>query len=372
MKKNLLLGLLTLSTLWLAACGTKHYEMSFEDAVNASNNRNQELANLLLNSDYIEQSFNLSSSESENDSSIDINVNSNTKKAIGQMLSEWVLNLALNLKWATNANINWTIETKSVDNNLYLNLSSLEISGDENLASLGSLWDGFKNQRFNIPLSWSFKMIATVKDYLKDLGETRDQNLELYVNEWQETYNGKFTDYNWYNAWKFTLDTDKIKELMQEYYALLISEWEEIPETSIESFEGYLVITDKDEVTTIIENMIIIANDLSISFNSIYGDGIYEINASSQWQDIMSISVKRNKNTYNIICSSPDLIEITWTATPKLDSSKINIDYDLSMVIVADIETKATTSLPLKGSRSLAKIDNFNVEAPADAIDLLK
>lgn len=370
MKKCLLLGLLTIPVLCLTACWTKTYEMSFEDAINAAN-KDSELQDLILSSDSIEQSFNASSFTEISGANIDVNVNYNEKKTASKALSDWTLSLGLNLKWDTNASLNLAIDTKTVDNNLYLNVSNLEITGDEELESLGSLGDGFKNQRFFIPLSWSTELMNWIKSYIESLKDYNAISAEFYINEWQEVYNWKFTDYQWYNARKFSLDEEKIKDLIHQYYELLDNTEEiEIPEVSIENFEWYLVITDKDKVTTIIENMIVSSDEISMTIDVIEWDGIIEFTVASEWQDIIEFSAKKEKSHYNINFSIPNIVEISWNITPKISSSKINVDYNMSINIISDIETKTISSIPLKGSRNYAKINGFQVEAPENARDL--
>ena len=70
----------------------------------------------------------------------------------------------------------------------------------------------------------------------------------------------KLEQFNGYNAWKFSLDSGKLQELINDYYAKINESLDEgaqqeVPQLNIQNFEGYLVITGKNKVTTVIENM---------------------------------------------------------------------------------------------------------------------
>jgi hypothetical protein len=105
----------------------------------------------------------------------------------------------------------------------------------------------FKGQWFSIPVTGLSDMPNTFS-VLKDSKELNTKTKEIIKNEWSMVYNWKFTQFNWYNAWKFSLDNEKLNALIKEYYDAMNTNLDdeylqEAPEINIQNFEWYLVIT---------------------------------------------------------------------------------------------------------------------------------
>jgi hypothetical protein len=86
MKKSLfLLGLLT-TTVCVSACGSKNFNMSFEDALDAANY--SELQNILSENDIFAQDFNISGNYDANETKINAEISSSSKQNLNNKNSE--------------------------------------------------------------------------------------------------------------------------------------------------------------------------------------------------------------------------------------------------------------------------------------------
>lgn len=374
MKKSaFLLGLLAIAGLSLTACGnSKDYTMTFDEAYNIANH--SALQDMLISSENFQQSLNLSTNFANWANKMDVNLQSNSKQSLWNSKSESSTTFDINIKTDdTNVMVNWDLDIRLLENTIYLNLKSLDISWPEDTSFLAAMVEWFKNQWFSIPMEWLNSMPSTFS-YVKDAKNLNEQAKEMIINEWSVIYNWKFTQFNGYNARKFSLDTEKLQQLINDYYAKINESLDEenqqeAPQLNIQNFEWYLVINWKDKVTTVIENMDMIESETDININGFGGDD-YEINASSNWESILTMNATKKNSNYNVLINASNSILLEWTITPKVSSSKIDVKFDATLTAKSDYEESDDTIVPLKGNWTYNPISDFTVTAPENTQDL--
>ena len=376
MKKNVLLtGLLALSSVCLAACGnSKDFNMSFEEALDVANH--SALQDVFSSTQNFQQSFDVSTNLERNWSKINANLQANSNQNLDNSKSEFNTNFDINISEQNSGlNITWALDIKFVDDIVYLNLKNLWISWSEDVSFLSAMIEWFKNQRYFISMTW-LSDVPNSLSYVKDAKDLNSKAKEVIINEWSTIYSGKFSQFNWYNAWKFSLDNEKLDELIKDYYESLYEDLddedgvdkEEIPSINIQNFEWYLVITAKDKVTTVIDSMTMVDNDININVEW-FGGNDYLLNFYESWESLATISATKHGSNYDILLNASDLILVSWTITPKVSTSWISVKFDCSITIKSQAWENDTV-VPLKGNRTYKAIDNFSVEAPENAQDL--
>ena len=145
MKKFIfLLGLLT-TTVFLSACGSKDFKMSFEEALEIANH--SELQTILAENHNFEQDFDISGSFDAKWTKVDANVTSNSKQSIDNNDSESSTKFNANITVSGEVSkINWALDLKLVDDTIYLNLSSLDLTWNDSLYMVEMMIAWFKNQ----------------------------------------------------------------------------------------------------------------------------------------------------------------------------------------------------------------------------------
>lgn len=373
MKKSVLfLWLLTMVSLCITGCNSKDYTMSFEDAVDATNN--SALQDILLNNENFQQTFDIATTINSESNKIDASLQANSKQNLENKKSESTTTFNVNINEDdSDLTITWALDIKLVDNVVYLNLESLGLSWPEDTSFVEAMLAWFKNQWYSIPMTGLDDMPSSLSS-IKDTKELNEKAKEIIINEWSMVYNWKFTQFSWYNAWKFSLDNEKLLELVKEYYENLNEslEWEEaqeMPEINIQNFEWYLVITWKDKVTTVIDNMDMVDWEMTINMNGFWGVD-YEINMSANWESLLTFAATKKNSNYNVSLNVAKSIKLEWVVTPKLSSSNINIKFDATLTIKSEDEEDTDTIIPLKGSWTYNPISDFTVTAPEGAQDL--
>lgn len=372
MKKSLfLLGLLT-TAVCVSACGSKNFNMSFEDALDAANY--SELQNILSENDIFAQDFNISGNYDANETKINAEISSSSKQNLNNKNSESSTKFSANISSSgESVKLNWALDIKLVNDALYLNLASLDLTWSDNLAVVGMMVDGFKNQWFSIPMSGLSDMPNTFS-ILKDSKDLNSKAKDIIVNEWAIVYSWKFSQFNGYNARKISLDNEKLNELIKEYYNTMNNElsdeltWE-IPEINIQNFEWYLIITWKDKVTTVIENMQIQDSETVMNANW-YAWKDYEINMYNDTESLIKISAKKKFFKYKISANIANTIYIEWSISPKLSTSKISLKFNATLTIKSLSEWQPDTVIPFKGSWKYDSISEFTTIAPDNAQNL--
>ena len=376
MKKSIFLwGLLT-TVLCLTACGSKDFNMSFEEALEIANH--SELQDILSQNDNFEQSFDIAGSYDADWTKVDANISSKSHQSITNKNSESSTEFTANItsSWET-IKLNWSVDTKTVNDTVYVNISALDLTWSENLSMVEMMVEWFKNQRFSIPMTGLNDMPDTFS-VLKDSKDLNAKVKDIVINEWLVVYSWAFTDFNWYNAWRFSLNNEKLNELIKEYYEeynntinveLSGDSVNEIPSINIQNFEWYLVITGKDKVTTVLENMAITEDEAILNINWFAGDS-FELYLSDGENDLVSIVAEKKGSKYNIAAVVADYLSINGTVSPKLSKSSINLKFDAVLTIKSGNEWQSNIVIPLKGSWGYDSISGFVITAPEDAQDL--
>lgn len=372
MKKSFfLLGLLA-TTICLTACGSKNFNMTFDEALEAANH--SELQEILAGNENFEQSFDIAGSYSADWNVIDANISTNSKQNIDNNKSESSINFDANVTaQGETTKVSWVLDLKLVDDTIYLNLWALDLTGSENLAMMGMLVEWFKGQWLSIPMT-GLSDVPSTFSYLRDSKALNDKVKEIVNNEWSTVYNWKFKQFNGYNAWKFSLNNDKLNELIKEYYDSMNANLDddakvEAPTINIQNFEWYLVITWKDKVTTVIESMDMMDNDVVMNANWFAGDDC-EINLSEWEETLITIVATKKSSKYDVSMTISDTILLNWTVSPKLSKSSIDLGFDAKLTVKGQNTWDVDTVIPFKGSWTYKAISDFTVSAPENAQDL--
>ena len=397
-KSTVILGIVSVMTLCLTACGKPN--MSFEEAID--NVTHSELKEIMANAENYEQNFNISSNFSVKEDNVEAKISLSTNSKQNVKNSEWETKISLKVdaswdgdEWRENIKLDWEAVIKSLKDAVYFKLSSLNLDGPEEFTNeFDSALPWIKNQWFSFELTDEIKekLYAELpEDFdLNNLNSLKDdealnklaENLKKSINnEWAVVYSGIYSEFEWYNARKFSINKEKAFDSFMEYVKWIIPEEYagEIDEINAEeifdedfplkNFEWYLVITWKDRVQVVIENLDI-ENDYSSSkINWTYGRDRYELVVKNEWKEVFVSSAKLNGTHYDILMKVQDSEIIKWTITPRKSDWKISIDFDLSINFV---EGEDKTIIPLQGWWSREEISKFNVEVPKNSKNLLE
>ena len=366
MKKSIfLLGLLTIAGITLTACGSKSYEMPFDEALEIASH--SALQNILSNNENVQQDFSITTSFDAAGTNIAANIETSSKESTKTKESEASVKFDVNANSEENGNIklNWKLDIRIIDWLLFLNLSSLDITWPEEVSLIAWMVDGIKNKWLSTPM----ENLGDVSNwYLKDFNELNSQTKEIVNNEGFVVYSWRFSQFDWYNARKISLNNEKLQEIIDNYFKSMNTiEDEEIetPKLNIENFEWYLVITWKDKVTIVVDNMDIVDQESTINANWFGGED-YTLNLWTDWEDVISITANKKRSKYNIAVIVSDMMSLNWTITPKISNSSVSIKFDTKLTI----KWESDTIVPIKGSRSYSTISGFKVSAPESAEDL--
>lgn len=374
MKKFVFLFGLLITSISLTACGSKNFNMSFDEALEIANH--SELQAILTENENFEQSFDISGNYDSEWNKIDANILTTSKQNIKNNKSESSIKFNANIKsqWET-MKVDWVLDMKLVDDTVYLNLWTLDLTWSDSLAMIGMMVEWFKGQWLSIPMTGLSEMPSTLS-YFKDSEILNSKTKEIINNEWSTVYNWKFKQFNGYNAWKISIDNEKLNALIKEYYDSMSSgldlgsgENVNFPEINIQNFEWYLVITWKDKVTTVIESMDIMDSDIVMNVDWFVGKD-YEINITEWEEELIKIVANKKSSKYDVSITISDAILLNWTLSPKLSKSEINLNFDGKLTVKAQDEWSSDTVIPFKGSWNYNTISDFTVAAPETAQDL--
>lgn len=367
MKKSIfLLGLLTIAGISLTACGSKNYEMSFDEALEIASH--SALQDILTDNENVQQDFDITTDFNVEWTSIAADIQSSSKENTKTSKSDSSVKFGLKVNSEEIGDIkaNWNVNIKLIDDMLYLSLGSLDVTWPEDVSSMLAMVDLYKDQWF----SMSMDGVSEISNwYFKDLSEFNTQTKEIVNNEGSVVYEWKFSQFNWYNARKISLNNEKLQEIINEYFKSLNTvedEETEIPQLNIENFEWYLVITWKDKVTIVVDNMDIVDEESTVNVNWFGGED-YAINLWTEWEDVITLTANKKWSSYDVALNISDMMSLNWKISPKVSKSSINIKFDAKLTIKGDTND---TIVPLKGSRSYEPISEFEVIAPENAQDI--
>ena len=402
-KRNLILGVISIVTLCLTGCGKP--STSFEEVVDSITY--SEIVEMMNKAEIYEQNFNIFSNFSMSEDNVVASMWLSTNSKENKKDSEWETKISLKVnaswdgeEWRETIKINWNAIIKHLTNAVYFKLSSFNITGPEDFTSDEFLSgvESIKNKWFSFELTE--EMINKIKAGLpedfelneiqrKENLEKLEQNLKKYENNLKKAikndgflvYSGIYSEFNWYNAYKFSIDKKKVFNATTEYIKTFVPEEDmddymrEIEQINIDevlkdfplkNFEGYFVIIWEKRVQTVIENLEINDTYSKIKLNGTFGDNRYELSINEDGENVLLFSAKMNKAHYDVILKVDDLEILKWTVTPKIFFWKFTVDFDLSINIDEEIK------IPLKWSWNWQEISKFNVEKPINSQNLLE
>lgn len=395
-KSSFILGIVSISVLCLSACGSKP-NMSFEEALDTITH--SPLQEMMESVNSSEENFNISVALHVPEDNVDANIDFSANSKKNKENSEWESKFSLKInaswdwyEWRETININWDAMIKYLSNAIYLKLNNLSMSGPEDIMWVDpSALSWAINQRYSIELTGDMldKLLEEMPEGF-DINNFSDKKLiekfanELKTainNEWSVVYSGIYTEYNWYNAWKFSINKEKVFEVFKNFAKELIptDEFEEIEEIDTDEifedfpfkdFEWYLVITWKKDVAIVIENLNVEDYYSTSKIHGTFGKDKYEISVSDEEDDFNFIfSAVLNKTHYDLSLKSNDKEFLRWTVTPSKSKWKISIDFKISINI--ESYDDEVINIPLKWSWSREEISDFKVEVPENSINLL-
>lgn len=405
MKRKIVLGIVSIMTLCLTACGKPN--MTFEETVDSVTH--SDLIEMMSNAQIYEESFNLSSNFSIPEDNVDAKLDFSASSKQNLVDFWWETQIAIKVdasldgyEWRETYSVDWDAIMKYLSNAIYFKLNSLNIDWPEDFSidELGVDVESIKNQWFSFELTED--MINAIKEKLPedlDLSELyNEENLQKYEEDLQElkenlkdainnegslVYNGMYSEFNWYNARKFSINKEKVFNAITKYIQTLIPEeymedymgvieeldmdevFEDFP---LKNFEWYLVITWKNRVQIVIENLDIEDYYSTSKLSWTFGRDGYELVMEEDWEEVFAFSAKLNKSHYDIILNVDDLKILKWTITPKKSHWKINVDFDLSV----NVDPDENVIIPLKGGWTWKEISKFDVERPTNSKNLLE
>lgn len=398
-KASLILGLLSIMTLCLTACG-KPNVLTFEDAVDSI--WYSEVKEMMDSAENYEQKFRLSSNYSGNDSKVQSRFSVNTKH--NKKDAEWESSVALSVDiswiwdmWVENASLDWNAVIRYIPNGIYFKLNALNISGLEDTTDdVKSQLSWVINKWFSFELTdemleaiqndpseeFDYSVIYNEKDFQKFKNDLK----KSINNDGAVVYSGIYSEFKWCNAWKFSINKDKVAKAIKDYIQVLrskanIQDWEDDPfdemdidemfkDLPFKNFKWYLVVTKKGMVQVVVENLDIESeNSLSkVNIHGTFGDEKYHLVVKQDNKVTFLFSAKLQKDYYNIALKVNNAEILRWTATIKQSKWKFSVLFDLSV----NIELDEKISIPLNGWWSWKKVSKFNVKAPANSKNLLE
>ena len=398
-KTSLILGLLSIATLCLTACG-KPNVLTFEDAVDSI--WYSEIKEMMDNTDNYEQSFRLSSNYSGDESKVQSRFSVKTKH--NKKDAEWETSVALSVNiswnwdiWSEDIALGWDAIIRYIPNGIYFKLNSLNITGLEDAT------DDVKSQLSWVINNWfAFELTDEMLEAIRnDSSEEIDysviyneEDFQKFKNDLKKSinndgaviYSGIYSEFKWCNAWKFSINKDKVAKAIKDYIQVLrskanIQEWEDDPFAEVDidemfkdvpfkNFKWYLVVTKKGMVQVIIENLDIEnENSLSkVNVHGTFGDERYDLVMKQDDTIAFLFSAKLQKDKYDVVLKTNDKEILKWTATIKQSKWKFSVLFNLSI----NLELDEQTSIPLSGWWSWKKVSKFNIKAPANSKNLLE
>ena len=236
--------------------------------------------------------------------------------------------------------------------------------------------------------------------------EIVDNAWKTMINQWSGIYDWIFDEYKWYNAWKYSVDEEKIDEMlklyadmMNEFYSWLLAQYaaqnlwgEEIDAVDFNSLlsgikydnlQWYFVIVWKNEVVETMEGAYMNIDGTWMIFNYYYWkDWLYLEVKTEDWEDVMLIVAKRNWRTYDVYANMMSVLGLKWDLKFNKFSKKDWIDVDFDMKFTVNMEWEMLSDLqdlketymevPFKWNYKVKNIDSFSLQEPSDAVDLME
>lgn len=414
-RKNfaLLFAVLFAGVLCFSGCSTqKNYDMSFEQVISLLENQSREMMEMFFNFDAQEKDVNLATKVNTDDIDLALNVLSQVKVDYDSKVQDTAISFDADVKipeskldFSTSGAVNYSL----IWDNIFFKLSEFSFGwpSANDLAMVNMIVNGFKWQRFKLGMSgMSMSKTFDLYDlYSERLWELVDNAWDAMINQWSGIYDWIFDEYKWYNAWKYSVDEEKIDEMlklyadmMNEFYSWLFAQyaaqnlWDE--ETNIIDFNSllsgikydnlqwYFVIVWKNEVVETMEGAHMDIDGTWMVFNYYYWkDWLYMDVKTDNWDSIMSILAKKNGKKYDVDADILSVFKIKWDVKLNQFSKKDWIDADFDLNISMNTEEfvesdgsikEINIDMPLKWNYKVKNINKFSLQEPSEAIDLME
>lgn len=415
-RKNFILSIVVLfiGVFSVSGCSTqKNYNMSYEQVISLLENQSREMMDMLFNFDAQQKDVSLVTKLDTDELNLDLDVKSQAKIDYNSKMQDMSLSFVADVKvpeseldFSTSGAMDYSL----IWDNMYLKLSkfSLNWPSAKDLAMVNMVVNGFKWQWFkldmsNVGLSKSFDLYSL---YNEKLWEIVDNAWKTMINQWSGIYDWIFDEYKWYNAWKYSVDEEKIDEMlklyadmMNEFYSWLLAQYaaqnlwgEEIDAVDFNSLlsgikydnlQWYFVIVWKNEVVETMEGAYMNIDGTWMIFNYYYGkDWLYLEVKTEDWEDVMLIVAKRNWRTYDVYANMMSVLGLKWDLKFNKFSKKDWIDVDFDMKFTVNMEWEMLSDLqdlketymdvPFKWNYKVKNIDSFSLQEPSEAVDLME
>ena len=395
-RKNLILSIIVLfvGVFSFSGCSTqKNYNMSFEQVISLLENQSKEMMEMFFNFDAQEKDISLVTKLDTDELNLDLDVKSQARIDYDSKMQDMFYHYFLNKGPL-----------------LYLKLSkfSLNWPSAKDLAMVNMVVNGFKWQRFKLGmsglnLSKSFDLYSL---YNERLWEIVDNVWEVMINQWSGVYDWIFDEYKLYNDWKYYVDEEKFDDMlklyadmMNEFYSGLLAQytaqnlWDKevnlvdfndlLSGITYDNLQWYFIIAWKNEVVETMEGVYMNVDWTWMILNYYYGkDWLYFEVKDENWEDLMLIVAKRNGRTYSVYANMMSVLWIKWDLKFNKFSKKDWIDIDFDMELTANMEWETLSDLenlneiymevPFKWNYKVKNIDNFSLQEPSDAVDLME
>lgn len=415
--KNFILSviLLFIGTFLFTGCSTqKNYNMSYEQIIALLENQSKEMMEIFFDVDAQQKYFDLSTKLDMSGINLDLNAKSQARVDYDSMLQDTDISFDADVKvldQELDFNTSWAVKYSLIWDDMYLKLSkfALKWPSASDLAMVTMIvnsvkWQWFKLSMSGFSMSKAFDLHSL---YNEKLWEMANKAGDAMINEWSGVYDWMFDDYKWYNAWKYSIDKQKFDEMLQvyvemmnEFYSWLFSQyvqnlWANADEMwlidfgsmlswiTYDNLQWYFVVVWKNDVVETMEDAHINIDGTWIVVNYYYWkDWLYFEVKTEEWEDMMLIVAKRNGKTYSVYANMNSMLGVKWDLKFNKFSKKgwIDVDFDLNLTVNinsgalmdSEISNDMIMDIPLKWNYKVKSIDNFSLQEPKDAVDLME
>ena len=414
-RKNfvLLFAALFAGVLCFSGCSTQNnYEMSYEQVISLLENQSREMMGIFFNFGAQQKNLNLATKFDTDNINFDLDVQTQARVDYDSRVQDMSLSLLADVESPESEfKVDWVLDYSFIWDNMYFKLSKflLDWSNTDDLAMVDMIANTFRWQRFSLNMSgFNFSKSFDLYDlYSEKMEEIVSNAWKTMINQWSWLYGWMFDEYKWYNAWKYSIDEDKVDEMLQMYvdmmngfYSWMLAQYADSLWTTDEdmwsvdfgslfsgitysNLGGYFVIVWKNDVVETMEDAHITIDGTWVVFNYYYGKDWFYLEAKTEsWEDIMLITAKRYGKTYSIYANMMSVLGVKWDLKLNKFSKKdwIDLDFDLRLTMDTNLQMlddaesldENNIEIPFKWSYNIKNINKFSLQEPSDAIDLME
>ena len=383
----------------------ENYENSFDQVVSISRNRSQEIFDILSSYKVQKRDYDISTNiDLLGINSGYLNAKGWTKVDYDSKKEDAFLSFDVGMEEIDSFNItaSGSLNYSLIWDTMYFNLSnfSFKDSSPDQLAVATTMVDDLKWKWFKLELPeidmsniWSVYEQYRVETY-----GLMSKFYDIENNEWSGIYNWNFDEYDGLYARNYSVDKDKILDLLEIYFDTIQNFyrdfyavqglWDSIESEDFFDFDwwlsdiasdinGYYVILWKNEVVQTFENVKLEFSDGSeMLINGHYWIDWLYVEISLDWEESIIDIKNKNNNNYIVSIMLGDLFEINWNIKFNKFTKEdwIDVDFDLNLLMNLDeisydeyesFENMEAYSskiiVPLKWTYKVTKINWFNV-----------